>query len=54
MKTKHERVQELRETHGLIEAKRIVERQDLDTEIMNAKTIDDIRAILWSINARLS
>ena len=54
MKSKLERIRELRETGlGLLEAKGIVERQDLDIEIRDAKTIDDIRAILWSITARI-
>lgn len=53
MKTKLERIRELRSTGlGVIEAKRIVERQDLDIEIRDAKTIDDIKAILWSLAAR--
>lgn len=54
MKDSLERIRELRSAGlGLYEAKRIVELQDLDTEIRDAKTIDDIRAILWSITARL-
>lgn len=51
MKTKLERIRELRETGmGIDRAKRMVERQDLDIEIRDAKTIDDIRAILWALN----
>lgn len=51
MKTKLERIYELRAAGlALQEAKRIVEKQDLDIEIRDAKTIDDIRAILWSLN----
>lgn len=54
MKTKQERIRELRDTGmALYDAKRIVERQDLDIEIRDAKTIGDLRAILWSITARL-
>lgn len=53
MQTKAERIRELRETHGLLEAKRIVEGQDLNAEIMNAKTIDDLKGVLWSIVARI-
>lgn len=54
MKTKIERIRELRESGmALYDAKRVVERQDLDIEIRDATTIDDIRAILWSITAKL-
>lgn len=53
MDSKAERIRELRETHGLIEAKRIVEVQDLNTEIMNAKTLEDIKGVLLSIVARI-
>lgn len=50
-KSKLERIRELRETGlSLFEAKRIVEKQDLDIEIRDAKTIDDLKAILWSLN----
>jgi len=53
MKSKLERIRELRATGlSLFEAKRIVEKQDLDIEIRDAKTIDDIRAILWTLAAR--
>lgn len=53
MKSKLERIRELRQTgKGLHEAKAIVERQDLDIEIRDAKTIEDIKAILWSLNGR--
>lgn len=53
MKTKLERVRELRETGlSLQEAKRVVEKQDLDVEIRDAKTIEDLKAILWTLNAR--
>ncbi|MCG7507088.1 hypothetical protein [Mesorhizobium retamae] len=53
MKSKLERIRELRDTgHSLEEAKRIVAREDLDIEIRDAKTIDDLRAILWSLNGR--
>lgn len=54
MKNKLERIRELRATGlSLFEAKRIVELQDIDIEIRDAKTIDDLRVILWSITARL-
>ncbi|WP_165899754.1 hypothetical protein [Borborobacter arsenicus] len=54
MKDKVERIRELRSAGlGLYEAKRTIELQDLDTEIRDAKTIDDIRSILCSITARL-
>jgi hypothetical protein len=50
-----ERIRELRATgKSLFEAKKIVERQDLDIEIRDAKTIDDVRNILWALNARLN
>lgn len=53
MKNKQERIRELRESgKSLFEAKRIVEDQDLNQEIMAAKTIDDVKAILWSLVAR--
>jgi ribosomal protein L7/L12 len=53
MKNKQDRIRELRATGlSLFEAKRIVEKQDLDIEIRDAKTIDDIRAILWTLAAR--
>jgi ribosomal protein L7/L12 len=51
MKSKLERIRELRETGlSLQEAKRIVEKQDLDIEIRDAQTIEDIKAILWTLN----
>jgi len=50
MKSQFERVRELREAgHGMDEAKRIVRRQDLNEEITRAATIDDIKAILFSL-----
>lgn len=50
-KSKLERIRELRETGlSLFEARRIVEKQDLDVEIRDAKTVDDIKAILWTLN----
>lgn len=53
MKAQLERIKELREVgYGLHEAKRIVERQDIDQEIMNAKTVEDLKAILWTLNNR--
>lgn len=48
-----ERIRELRDTGmSMFEAKKTVERQDLDVEIRNAKNLDDIRAILWTLNNR--
>lgn len=45
-----ERIRELREAgHSIDEAKRIVRRQDLNEEIARAATIDDIKAILFSL-----
>lgn len=53
MKSKLERIRELRATGlSLFEAKRIVEKQDLDAEILDAKSLDDIKAILWTLNGR--
>lgn len=53
MKSKLERIKNLREIgKSLHEAKRIVERQDIDQEIMNAKTVEDLKAILWTLNNR--
>lgn len=53
MKPKLERIRELRATGlSLFDAKKIVERQDLDMEIRDAKTIDDIKAILWTLADR--
>lgn len=50
MKTQLQRVLELRESGKSIdEAKRIVRREDLNEEIARAKTIDDIKAILFSL-----
>lgn len=50
MKTKLERIRELREAGmGVEEARRIVKRQDLNEEIARATTIDDIKAILFSL-----
>lgn len=54
VKSKLERIRELKQTGlGLYDAKRIVELQDMDIAIRDAKTIDDIRSVLWSITARL-
>jgi ribosomal protein L7/L12 len=54
MKTKHERIRELRDSGmSLQEAKATVERQDLDIEIRDAKTVEDLKSILWSLTARL-
>lgn len=45
-----ERIRDLREAgKSLDEAKRIVRRQDLNEEIARAATIDDIKAILYSL-----
>lgn len=53
MKSKQERIRELREVgHGLLEAKRIVEDQDLNREILEAQTVEDLKAVLWSLVAR--
>ena len=50
VKTQLERIRELREAgHSMDEAKRIVRRQDLNEEIARAETIDDIKAILFSL-----
>ncbi|MGG7534647.1 hypothetical protein [Rhizobium sp. 12,4] len=50
MKSQLERVRELRESgYGIEEAKRIVRKQDLNEEIARAKTINDIKAILFSL-----
>lgn len=50
MKTQLERIRDLRETgYGIEEAKRIIRRQDLMEEIARAATIDDIKAILFSL-----
>lgn len=50
MKSQLERVRELREAgYGLDEAKRIVKRQDLNEEIARAATIEDVKAILFSL-----
>lgn len=50
MKTKLERIRELRDAGmGVEEAKAIVKRQDLNAEIAQATTIDDIKAILFSL-----
>ena len=52
MKTKLERVRELRETGmSVFEAQNVVMRQDLNEEIARAKTIDDIKAILYALAA---
>lgn len=54
METKPERIRELRLSGiSLQDAKRLVERQDLDVDIRNAKTPEDFRSILWALNARL-
>jgi len=53
MKTKQERIRELREAgKGLLEAKRIVEDQDLNREILEAQNVEDLKGILWSLVAR--
>jgi hypothetical protein len=53
MKTKLQRSRELREAgKGLLEAKRIVEDQDLNREILEAQNVDDLKAVLWSMVAR--
>lgn len=50
MKTKVERIRELRDAGmSMDEANRIVRRQDLNEEIARAATIDDIKAILFSL-----
>lgn len=54
MKPKIERVRELRKSGlSLHDAKVVVERQDLDVDILNAQTVDDLKSILWALTARI-
>lgn len=44
-----QRMRELRETHGLLEAKKIAGREALEQAIQTATSIDDIKVILMSM-----
>lgn len=49
-KSQLERIRELRDAgYGIDQAKRIVFRQDLNEEIARASSIEDIKAILFSL-----
>lgn len=52
MATRRERLDALRmRGHGLLDAKRILDREDMLAEIEAAQTIDDIKAILRKLVA---